>query len=539
MTTSTKDFVVLNGLQIGGYITSVGGSTPTNGQLLIGDTTNNRFSVGSLTATNGLSITPSAGSLALTSNATDANVASTIVSRDASGNFTAGTITAALAGNAATSTKLQTARTINGVSFDGSTNISFTTDSVAEGTTNLYFTTARASAAAPVQSVFGRAGNVVLASSDVTGALGYTPINPNVIGAANGLATLDSSGHVPMAQMPPAVVGGLNYQGTWNASTNTPTLTSGTGTKGWMYKVSVAGTTNIDGNSQWNVGDIIAFNGTTWDKIDGISSEVTSVFGRTGDVSLLTSDIISAWGTQPANSFLASPSTGSGSINFRTISPSDLPLATTSAVGAVSISTGLTVTSGVLTANVVTVAGRIGNVVLSVTDVSGAAPLASPALTGTPTAPTPVATDNSTTLATTAYVNTALTNAGVTPGGGNASFANGTFSGSVKIKQSTYDTQQTSTSSTSAYTIYSVAVTGASTLKFVAQVVDASNNINSAEFLVITDATNIWMTTYAMVNSNGSLGTFSAQILTGTLQLQFTPASTTAMTVKVMASMLV
>lgn len=52
-----------------------------------------------------------------------ANTASTIVARDASGNFSAGTITAALTGNASTASTLQTARTINGESFNGSANI--------------------------------------------------------------------------------------------------------------------------------------------------------------------------------------------------------------------------------------------------------------------------------------------------------------------------------------------------------------------------------------------------------------------------------
>ena len=52
-----------------------------------------------------------------------ANTANTIVLRDGSGNFSAGTITAALSGNAATATILQTARTIGGVSFNGSANI--------------------------------------------------------------------------------------------------------------------------------------------------------------------------------------------------------------------------------------------------------------------------------------------------------------------------------------------------------------------------------------------------------------------------------
>lgn len=59
--------------------------------------------------------------------ATNANTASAIVARDASGNFSAGTITAALSGNASTATTLATARTIQGVSFDGSANITVVT----------------------------------------------------------------------------------------------------------------------------------------------------------------------------------------------------------------------------------------------------------------------------------------------------------------------------------------------------------------------------------------------------------------------------
>jgi hypothetical protein len=159
------------------------------------------------------------------------------------------------------SAKLTTARTINGVSFDGSANISFGTDSVVEGTsnkyytdarartaisvtgsgsynsttgvitvtggvtsvsgktgavvlatadvtesTNLYFTTARASAAAPVQSVFGRSGAVVLSSSDVTTALGCTPVSvatavTSVAGRSGAvvLEVADVSGAAPQA----------------------------------------------------------------------------------------------------------------------------------------------------------------------------------------------------------------------------------------------------------------------------------------------------------------------------------------------------
>ena len=54
---------------------------------------------------------------------TNINTANLLVRRDASGNFNAGTITATLNGNASTATTLQTVRTINGVSFNGSANI--------------------------------------------------------------------------------------------------------------------------------------------------------------------------------------------------------------------------------------------------------------------------------------------------------------------------------------------------------------------------------------------------------------------------------
>lgn len=86
------------------------------------------------------------------------------------------------------------------------------------------------------------------------------------------------------------LVGGLQYQGTWNASTNTPTITSGVGTDGHFYIVSVAGNTTIDGISGWEIGDWIVFHGSAWQKVDNTES-VVSVNGFTGAVTLTTSNI--------------------------------------------------------------------------------------------------------------------------------------------------------------------------------------------------------------------------------------------------------
>jgi hypothetical protein len=82
----------------------------------------------SLTAGTYLTGSPFNGSAAITFavDATDANTASKVVARDASGNFSAGTVTAALTGNASTATALQTARAINGTNFDGTAAITVT-----------------------------------------------------------------------------------------------------------------------------------------------------------------------------------------------------------------------------------------------------------------------------------------------------------------------------------------------------------------------------------------------------------------------------
>ena len=49
------------------------------------------------------------------------------------------------------------------------------------------------------------------------------------------------------------------YQGTWDASTNTPALTNTTGTDGHVYRVSVAGTTTLNSISEWAENDFIIF----------------------------------------------------------------------------------------------------------------------------------------------------------------------------------------------------------------------------------------------------------------------------------------
>ena len=135
------------------------------------------------------------------------------------------------------------------------------------------------------------------------GTLADTAIQPGDLGTAAyldagsalGVATLDAGGKVPTSQIPQ--MGDLNYQGTWNATTNTPTLTSSAGTKGFYYVVSIAGSTNLNGITDWKVGDWAVFNGSVWEKIDNTDA-VTSVNGYTGTVVLTATDV----GATPATS---------------------------------------------------------------------------------------------------------------------------------------------------------------------------------------------------------------------------------------------
>jgi hypothetical protein len=129
--------------------------------------------------------------------------------------------------------------------------------------------------------------NIAITNTQVSG-LGTASTRD--AGVALGVATLDAAGKVPVTELPDAVLGALSYQGTWDASTNTPTLTSSVGTKGYYYVVSVAGTTNLNGITDWLVGDWAVYNGTAWQKVDNTDS-VTSVNTLTGAVVLTTTNI--------------------------------------------------------------------------------------------------------------------------------------------------------------------------------------------------------------------------------------------------------
>jgi hypothetical protein len=67
-----------------------------------------------------------------------------------------------------------------------------------------------------------------------------------------------------------AVAASQTYKGTWNANTNTPTLSNTSGTDGDYYRTVVSGTTDFGaGNISFDIGDDAYYNGLIWEKIPG------------------------------------------------------------------------------------------------------------------------------------------------------------------------------------------------------------------------------------------------------------------------------
>ena len=178
--------------------------------------------------------------------ATNANTASAIVARDASGNFSAGTITAALTGTASSATALATARTIQGVSFDGTANItvatagsgiSVTGTAIANtGVLSVNGSTGAVTGIAPTASptftgtLSGSVGSFSSTLSDIVGNVRSIPQNAKT--AAYQLLVTDNGQHISITTggvtVPSAVFTAGQVVTIFNNSASSQTITQGT-----------------------------------------------------------------------------------------------------------------------------------------------------------------------------------------------------------------------------------------------------------------------------------------------------------------------
>lgn len=186
--------------------------------------------------------------------AASANTASAIVARDASGNFTAGTITAALAGNASTATALATPRAINGVNFDGTAAITVT---AAAGT----LTGATLAAGVTASSLTSVGTLTALAVSGQASFAAGSAAAPSVkVGAEQNGMYSDGAGSLSFATSGVRVVRFGTVGGTGNYlrldANNTPLITA------------IAGATNAD------IGIVSAGNGSVLLATNGSSGNL-------------------------------------------------------------------------------------------------------------------------------------------------------------------------------------------------------------------------------------------------------------------------
>ena len=131
-------------------------------------------------------------------------------------------------------------------------------------------------------------------------------------------------------------IGALNFKGTWNASTNTPTLASGVGTKGDYFVVGVAGTTTLDGISTWGVGDWATYNGSVWQRVEGGADLEGVNLNVSGTTNLAALTASTALALDASKNVVSVTNTGTGN-NVLGTSPT---MATPTLTGDVQMSTG-------------------------------------------------------------------------------------------------------------------------------------------------------------------------------------------------------
>jgi len=241
-----------------------------------------------------------------------------------------------------------------------------------------------------------------------------------------------------------------SYKGMWDASVNSPNIANGTGSTGDYYIVSVAGTQL--GGTVFTQGGQAIYNGTIWESISAVETDpvvkaingLVKSNGTTISAAVAGTDYLSP--AMIANHLLGSGLSGTSATQITlgtNLSFTGNVLNATgggiTSVAANGGTTGLTFTGSPITAaGTLSLGGTLGitnggtgatTSTVALTNL-GAAGLASPAFTGTPTAPTATAGTNTTQLATTAFVLANSGNGTVTSIAANGGTTGLTFTGS-------------------------------------------------------------------------------------------------------------
>jgi hypothetical protein len=280
--------------------------------------------------------------------------------------------------------------------------------------------------------VLGSSGIAITFFDSTTQTTAGVPLTQKA--QANGVATLDATGKIPVGQIPSSLSSAIVYKGGWNASTNTPalsaTLPAGVQT-GWEYAVTATGTRDIGSGSQtYSQGGFVIYNGSTWDNV-AAATGVTSINTLTGAVTgfVNTSDTGSV-----TNTMLA------GSIANAKLTNSSLTVGTTAiSLGASSTTlaglTSVTSTSFVATTSIIYNGSSSGTSILAAPAVAGSGTtITLPSTAGTLIATGDTGTVTNTMLAG-SIANAKLTNSSVTVTAGTGMSGGGSVSlgGSITL----------------------------------------------------------------------------------------------------------
>jgi hypothetical protein len=383
--------------------------------------------------------------------ATNANTNNTIVKRDASGNFNAGTITAGLTGNvtgdltgnASTSTKLAATKTIYGNAFDGSADLT--------------------------QAIAGTYGGTGVNNGSKTITLGgnITTAN-NFTTAGNFNTTLTSTGNTNVTLPTTGTIATLaGTESLTNKTINGLTLTSNatgfsiaggttsksltlandatiSGTNTGDQTISLTG--DVTGSGTGTFATTLANSGVTTGVYGGATSVPTITIDAKGRITNASNTTIT--GVSSIGSLLESGKIIVGDVNNQAAKVDMSGDLTINNTGVTSIGSDKVTTSKIANSNVSyakiqdvsatnKILGRVsanagpieeistigtGNVVRAI----------SPALTGVPTVPTAIYPSNDGTIASTQYVTTAINNisassvSGVLPGANGGTGVNNT-----------------------------------------------------------------------------------------------------------------
>ena len=200
-------------------------------------------------------------------------------------------------------------------------------------------------------------GTVALGGSITLSNAGVLSVN-GAAGAVTNIATL-TGGYLTTSQIPPSLLGGVSYQGTWSASPSnggTPTLTNGTGTTGYEYVVTTGGTVNFGaGNITFVAGDFVIYGNGIWSRIPSAAG-VTSFNTRTGAITLTTSDVTGVLTAgSVTNTMLANSTVTIGTTSIA-LGGTSLTLAGLTSVAATTFTGALT---GSITGNAATVTNGV------------------------------------------------------------------------------------------------------------------------------------------------------------------------------------